>query len=104
MRKNSTSKLFWIGILLLVVPGLVHAYLLIPFPASQNLNAITICYYLEKIVLPLRVAGAVVIIWYLFKSFSANSAKGKIVKLAVLALCLGSFYFSDFAYKAESMF
>jgi hypothetical protein len=104
MKRNYTSKLFWIGIILLVVPGLIHAYLLMPFPGSQNLNAITVCYYLEKIVFPLRIAGAVLIIWYLVKAFSKNSTTGKIVKLAVPVLCLGSFYYTDYEYKAESMF
>ena len=68
--KQTKPALFWIGILLLVVPGLVHAYLLMPFPGSQDLNAITVSYYLEKIVLPLRIAGGILIIWYLVKYFS----------------------------------
>jgi hypothetical protein len=104
MKKETKSSIFWIGIILLVVPGLIHAYLLMPFPGSQDLNAITVSYYLEKIVLPLRIAGAIMIIWYLFKYFLKNSTTGKVAKIAVLALCLGSFYYTDFAYKAETMF
>jgi len=103
MNKNKPA-LFWIGILLLVIPGLVHAYLLMPFPGSQELNAITVCYYLEKIVWPLRIVGAVLLVWYLFKYYALNSTKGKIIKGLVLVLCLGSFYITDFAYKAETMF
>jgi hypothetical protein len=103
-KKQTRSSLFWIGIVLLVVPGLIHAYLLMPFPGSQELNAITVCYYLEKIVLPLRVIGAILIVWYLFKYYMANSTRGKIVKGLVLVLCLGSFYITDFAFKAETMF
>src|SRR6185437_11877433 len=104
MKPQTGSSLFWTGILLLVVPGLVHAYLLMPFPGSQDLNAITVSYYLEKIVLPLRIIGAVLIIWYLFKYYTKNSMTGRIVKGIVLVLCLGSFYVTDFAYKAETMF
>ena len=104
MKKSARSPLFWIGIILLVIPGLVHAYLLMPFPGSQDLNAITVCYYLEKMVLPLRVVGVVVIAWYFFNYFSKNSIKGKIIKLAVLAVCLLSFYFTDIMFKAETMF
>ncbi|MDB5015294.1 MAG: hypothetical protein JWQ84_126 [Mucilaginibacter sp.] len=104
MKTPTRSSLFWIGIILLVIPGLIHAYLLMPFPGSQDLNAITVAYYLEKIILPLRIAGGVVIIWYLLKYFSKNSKAGKISKLVVLALCLGSFYFTDFMFKAETMF
>jgi hypothetical protein len=102
--KQTKPALFWIGILLLVVPGLIHAYLLMPFPGSQDLNAITVSYYLEKIILPLRIVGGVLIIWYLFKYYSKNSTRGKVIKGLVLALCLGSFYITDFAYKAETMF
>jgi hypothetical protein len=102
--KQTKPALFWIGIVLLVIPGLVHAYLLMPFPGSQDLNAITVSYYLERIVLPLRIVGGILIIWYLFKFYSKNSTRGKVVKGVVLALCLGSFYITDFAYKAETMF
>ncbi len=102
--KQTKPSIFWIGVILLVLPGLIHAYLLMPFPGSQDLNAITISYYLEKIVLPLRLAGALLIIWYLIKYFEKNSTGGKIVKGLMLALCLVSFYFSDFEYKAETMF
>jgi hypothetical protein len=102
--KQTKSSLFWIGIILLVIPGLIHAYLLMPFPGSQNLNAITISYYLEKIVLPLRIAGGMLIAWYFFKYFSVNSTTAKITKTLVLVLCVVSFYFTDFMYKAETMF
>jgi len=102
--KKTRPSLFWWGIVLLLVPGLVHAYLLMPFPGSQDLNAITVSYYLEKAVLPLRVIGAIMIIWYFIKYFAMNSTTGKVVKIAVLLLCLGSYYYTDFEYKAESMF
>jgi hypothetical protein len=102
--KQTKPLLFWTGIILLVVPGLIHAYLLMPFPGSQDINAITVSYYLEQIVLPLRIAGGLLLVWYMFKYYSKNSTRGKIVKGLVLALCLGSFYFTDFEYKAETMF
>ncbi len=102
--KSTKPAIFWIGIVLLVLPGLVHAYLLMPFPGSQNLNAITASYYLEKIILPLRIAGIILILWYLIKYYAQNSIRARIVKCVVLALCIGSFYLTDIAYKAESMF
>ncbi|MDB5132501.1 MAG: hypothetical protein JWR02_2250 [Mucilaginibacter sp.] len=103
-KSNTKSSLFWIGIFLLVIPGLVHAYLLMPFPGSQDLNAITASYYLEKIVMPLRIAGVMLIVWYLVKYFSKNSTGQKVGKMAVLVLCLGSFYITDYKFKAETMF
>ena len=102
--KQNKSSLFWIGIALLIIPGLVHAYLLMPFPGSQDLNAITISYYLEKIILPLRVAGVVLIAVYLLRYFAKNSVGGKIVKVVMLMIGLGSIYFTDVMYKAETMF
>jgi hypothetical protein len=104
MNGQTKSSLFWIGIFLLLIPGLVHAYLLMPFPGSQDLNAITVSYYLEKIVTPLRIVGVVLIIWYLVKYFSKNSTGHKVGKIVVLALCLGSFYITDIKFKAETMF
>jgi len=96
--------IFWVGLVLLLIPGLVHAYLLMPFPGSQDINAITVCYYLEKVILPLRIIGAVLLIWYAAAYFIKDTTKGKIVKGAVLSLCLLSFYYTDYTYKAEVMF
>lgn len=104
MKKDTSNPIFWAGIFLLIFPGLLHAYLLMPFPGSQDLQAITVSYYLEKIVFPLRIAAVVIIAWYFFKYFAKSTLAGKIVKGAVLALCLASFYITDYLYKAETMF
>lgn len=104
MRKKTNAPLFWIGMFLLFFPGLMHAYLLMPFPGSQNLEAIKLCYYLEKIILPLRIAGAVMVLWYLLKYLGKDNRRGKIVKIVVLVLALGSLYITDVQYKASSMF
>jgi hypothetical protein len=104
MNTKTKPLLFWAGIVLLILPGLLHAYLLMPFPGSQDINAIAVCYYLEKIVLPLRILGAVLIVAYLFIYLSKDSRRGKIIKVAVIIICLGSFYFTDYMFKAEVMF
>jgi len=104
MKNQTKPWLFWAGIILLVIPGLIHAYLLMPFPGSQELNAMTVSYYLEKVVWPLRVVGAVTVVWYLFKYFAINTKIGKVVKSLVLLICLGSFYYTDYEYKASTMF
>jgi len=101
---RTRSSIFWTGFLLLFIPGLLHAYLLMPFPGSQDLNAITISYYLEKIVLPLRIIGALTIVWYFIKYFSSNSRKGKVLKISLLVIGLASFFFTDVMFKAETMF
>ncbi|NOW97749.1 DUF3179 domain-containing (seleno)protein [Mucilaginibacter sp. SG564] len=107
MSSRSRAWIFWLGVILLIVPGLVHAYLLMPFPGSQDLDAITVCYYLEKLVNPLRVVATLLIVGYLIKYYGyygKNTARGNIIKVVVLVLSLISFYFTDFAYKAEAMF
>ncbi len=104
MKAKPRGPIFWLGIILLVVPGLVLAYLLMPFPGSQELNAITVCYYLSKIVLPLRVLGGLLILWYFIKFYSKNSRWGKVIKIGLLLICLGSFYITDYMFKAETMF
>ena len=104
MKKGAQSSLFWAGMFLLFFPGLLHAYLLMPFPGSQNLEAIKLCYYLEKIILPLRIVGGLILLWYMVMYFTKNTLKGKIIKGTVLALGLASFYVTDVAYKASAMF
>lgn len=104
MKSNTRPLLFWAGIVLLILPGLLHAYLLMPFPGSQDINAITVCYYLEKIILPMRILGAALLLLYLFIYFVKNTRNQKIIKATVLIVCLGSFYFTDYMFKAEVMF
>lgn len=105
MKENKTSSwVFWTGFCLLLIPGLVHAYLLMPFPGSQDLNAITVSYYLEKVISPLRITGAVLVLFYIVKYFTANTLKNKVIKVGALVLYLGTFYVSDVLYKAETMF
>lgn len=104
MKNNTRPYIFWVGITLLFLPGLIHAYLLMPFPGSQDINAITICYYLEKVITPLRIVGSILMLWYLIAYFSKNTLTNKLIKLAVMLVCLMSYYFTDYAYKAEVMF
>src|ERR1700749_1432776 len=104
--KNTQTRpwIFWICFCLLLIPGLVHAYLLMPFPGSQDLNAITVSYYLEKVLTPLRLFGSAMILYYVIKYFRNDSTKAKVVKLAAMLLFLGTFYVTDVMYKAETMF
>ena len=98
------TRFFWIGIALLMLPSLVQAYLLMPFPGSQDLEVITITYYLQAIILPFRVLGLLCLVPSMWYIFTKGSKKLRIVAGAVLAVCAGLFYFSDVEYKAEQMF
>ena len=102
---NASQRwLFFTGLILLFIPGLAYAYLLMPFPGSQNLEAIKVCYYLAKIVLPLRVAGTFLLLFYSVRHFKSDSNRRKILNVSLFLLGLGTFYFTDVAYKAEAMF
>ncbi|MDO3642996.1 DUF3179 domain-containing (seleno)protein [Mucilaginibacter sp. L3T2-6] len=103
-KAQGNAWIFWTGFCLLLIPGLVHAYLLMPFPGSQDLNAITVSYYLEKVLTPLRLTGSVMILYFIIRYFRDNSTKSKLMKLAAMILFLGSFYLTDVKYKAETMF
>jgi hypothetical protein len=104
MTIKNKDRLFWIGIFLLLVPGLVHAYLLMPFPGSQDLEVIRVSYYLEKIVLPLRILGGILVLWYLIAFFSRDTRRQMIWKVSMLLICVVVYCVTDVQYKAEKMF
>ncbi|MBL4677939.1 MAG: DUF3179 domain-containing protein [Mucilaginibacter sp.] len=95
--------LFWLAMAFLFLPGLVHVYLLMPFPGSQNLEAIKLCYYLERIVWPLRIVGIIAIIAYAFY-FLAETRLKKFLFPVVLLAGAATFYVTDIQFKAEEMF
>ncbi len=101
---SSKAWLFWAGASLFLLPGLLHAYLLMPFPGSQDIEAITFCYYLEKVIFPLRIAGAILLLVYAFNYFSLLSNRNRLLKAGVLLLCMVSYYVTDVYFKAEKMF
>ncbi len=104
MKKSTLNFLFWTGWFLLLVPGLVHAYLLMPFPGSQDLEVITLVYALEKCVWPARIAGLLLLLLPLWRTVTAGSRRERWTRGTVMALTLGLFYFTDVAYQAERMF
>jgi len=104
MNPRFLSLFFWLGLFLLLVPGLVHAYLLMPFPGSQDLEVISEVYYLEKAILPLRIIGILLLLWPLARTILRGSWRERLVRGTALALTLGLFYFTDWEYKAERMF
>jgi len=66
------TSFFWIGVCFFLVPSLINTYLLMPFPGSQNIEAITFCYYFTPVIVPLRIIGGVFLAIYMFKYFSAT--------------------------------
>ncbi|MFN8355174.1 MAG: DUF3179 domain-containing (seleno)protein [Spirosomataceae bacterium] len=99
-----STKLFWTAVALLMLPSLVQAYLLMPFPGSQDLEVITIAYYLEHVIMPLRLVGALLLLPALWLIFTKGTRKAQWVVGVTLVVCAAMGYFSDVEYKAERMF
>lgn len=78
LSKIQRHLLWWIGSVLLVVPALFHAYWLMPFPGSQDAEKIEICYYLEKIIPFLRIAGVLFLAGPVLHSFFYGTFKNGI--------------------------
>ena len=95
---------FILGIILLLVPSMLHAYLLMPFPGSQDLEAIGTAYFLEHSLLFTRLAG----ILFLVVPLASALRRGGIVKrtatILFIFICFGIYYFTDFSFSAEVMF
>jgi len=100
LRKN----LFWIGAICLILPALLQAYLLMPFPGSQDLEAIKLTYYLEKIILPSRIIGLLLLAYPVWSYVTQGTVKQKILVGVIVLLAGGLYYFTDMAYRAEVMF
>lgn len=98
------KSLFWIGSICLILPALLQAYLLMPFPGSQDLEAIKLTYYLEKIILPSRIIGLLLLIMPVWSYITKGSARQKIMVAVIVLLAGGLYYFTDISYRAEVMF
>lgn len=72
-------RMFAPGLFLLLVPGLLRSYLLMPFPGSQDLEAIGLAYFLERTLLVTRIAGAILVLPAVIDAFLHRGVKAKIV-------------------------
>lgn len=98
------NRLFWIGAILLILPALLQAYLLMPFPGSQDLEAIKLTYYLEKIIFPSRIIGLLLLIYPAWLYITKGNTQQKIKAGIIVILAGGLYYFTDISYRAEVMF
>lgn len=104
MTPTRKKLLFWLGTCCLIIPALLQAYLLMPFPGSQDLEAIKVAYFLEKIILPSRIIGLLLWIYPASNYIRKGTTKQKIWVGVVILLNAGLYYFTDVAYRAEEMF
>jgi len=98
------TSFFWIGVCFFLVPSLINTYLLMPFPGSQNIEAITFCYYFTPVIVPLRIIGGVFLAIYMFKYFSALTLKNKLIRVGIILVAICTIYLTDVQFKAAKMF
>lgn len=96
--------MFLPGLLLLLLPGILRSYLLLPFPGSQNLEAIGLAYYLERSLLITRIAGILLMGAGIYHAFRHRGLKPRIVMSVVALACLVIVFLTDFYLSAERMF
>ncbi|HEY1054180.1 MAG TPA: DUF3179 domain-containing (seleno)protein [Emticicia sp.] len=104
MTPTLKKRLFWIGAICLIVPAFLQAYLLMPFPGSQDLEAIKLTYYLEKIILASRIIGLLLLAYPAWSYITKGSIKQKIFVGIIVLIASGLYYFTDVSYRAEVMF
>ncbi len=104
MTPTLKNRLFWIGAIFLILPALLQAYLLMPFPGSQDLEAIKLTYFLEKIILPSRIIGLLLLAVPAWSYITKGSIRKKILVGVIALIAGGLYYFTDISYRAEVMF
>jgi hypothetical protein len=98
------KRLLWIGTICLILPALLQAYLLMPFPGSQDLEAIKLTYYLEKIILTSRIIGLLLLAYPAWFYITKGNIKQKVLVGVIVLIAGGLYYFTDVSYRAEVMF
>ena len=104
MTPKTRNLLFWAGAICLILPAFLQAYLLMPFPGSQDLEAIKLTYFLEKIILPSRIIGILLLISPVWFYLTKGKLKQKIMVGVIVLIAAGLYYFTDVSYRAEVMF
>jgi hypothetical protein len=95
---------FFVGAFLLIVPGIVHAYLLMPFWGSQDIDAIGLAYFLEKYLLVFRIVGFLLVVGPAIAAFTSGVRKRRISMGVFLIFCISLTLLTDIAVSAEHMF
>jgi len=95
---------FVLGVFFLLVPSLLHAYLLMPFPGSQDLEAMTVAYYLEYWLHMTRVIGLLLLAVPVYRALRYGGALKRMGVVLLFGACFSIFYLTDIVFSAEYMF
>jgi hypothetical protein len=101
MNKNM-KKIFWTGLIGLLLFEIANVYFIMPMPGSQQMNSIDLAYFLHKWRWVFRVLFTLVIIIGLFKTRWHRKRKWwLVIPLGLLAAVI---YMANFQMAADHMF
>lgn len=83
---------------------MVHAYLLMPFPGSQDLETIQLAYYLEKALVPLLILGLLLLALPVTETILHGTLRRRLLLGLFTVVVAGVAYGTAFAFSAEKMF
>ncbi|MEP7220777.1 MAG: DUF3179 domain-containing (seleno)protein [Bacteroidota bacterium] len=92
------------GLLLLMIPGMLKTYLLMPFPGSQDLESIRMVYYLLPWVMPLHIVGFLLVILPILNSIINGKIWKKIGMLLLCLVCGAILWFTEVKFTAGNIF
>jgi hypothetical protein len=95
------KKLFYIGILGIILYEIAKVYFIMPMPGSQKMNSIDAAYFLHNWRWELRIFFWALI---LIGSFSVFGAKRKWIPAIFLLLAVGLIYATNYEMAADTMF
>jgi len=99
-KKTGMRKLFWLGIIGLILFEIANVYFIMPMPGSQESNSISLAYFLYEWRWVFRIVFGLLLIIGLLKS----SWKRKWVPFIPIALVLVVVYMTNFVMAADHMF
>ena len=107
--KRMRALLFFLGILLLLVPEILRVYYIMPFPGSQedvatDLRQLDIAYWLHTNIWWIRLIGLVFIMGPLIHYLRNGNWWKRIAVLLPVMICALVFYAFNFKFMADKMF
>jgi len=95
---------FLLGAFLLVVPAIVHAFLLTPFPASQELDAIGLAYFLEQYLPLFRIVGGLLLLGPVINGLVNGDRRRRLAMGTFVVFCITVTFLTGITLNAEKMF
>lgn len=96
--------MFLPGLLLLLLPGMIRIYLLMPFPGSQGLASLSTIYALDPWVVPLRILGVLLVILPLIDAIMKGRRRRRVGAVVVIVFSLGITYLTTEVFDPNLIF